>query len=69
MCCGHESRHGSKHQGHRHGGSCACGGHAPFGPAFWTDEEKIAWLEEYLAGLQEEVKGVGERIAALKGEK
>ena len=68
MCCGHESCHCSEHQGHRHGDSCVCGGHSHFGPAFWTDEEKIAWLEEYLAGLQKEVKAVEGRIAALKGE-
>jgi len=68
MCCGHESRYASKHQGHRHSGSCACGGHACFGAAFWTREEKIAWLEEDLGGLREEAKAVEERIAALKGE-
>lgn len=68
MCCGHEIRHGNKHQGHRHGGSCACGGQSYFGPAFWTQEEKVTWLEEYLAGLQEEVKTVKERIAVIKAE-
>jgi hypothetical protein len=68
MCCGRESRHGSNHRGHRHGGSCACGGYSLYGPAFWIEKEKIGWLEEYLEGLREEPKAVGERIAALKGE-
>jgi len=38
------------------------------GPGFWTKAEKVAWLEQVLEGLQEEVKAVEERIAALKGE-
>jgi len=38
------------------------------GPRFWTKEEKIAWLEQYFRGLQEEAKAVEERIVALKEE-
>ena len=70
MCCGSEGHHGRRHWGHHHGGDCDCdcGGHFRFGPRFWTKEEKIAWLEEYLEGLQEEEKAVKERITALKGE-
>ena len=68
MCCGTESHHGGGHRGHHHGCSCGCGGSFGFGPRFWTKEEKIAWLEQYLEGLQEETKVVEERIAALKGE-
>jgi hypothetical protein len=68
MCCGSESHHGGWHRGHHHGGSCCCGGPFRFGPRFWTEKEKIAWLEQYLEGLREEVKAVEERIAALKGE-
>lgn len=68
MCCGHESHHGGRHRGHHHGGFCACGGHFRPGPCFWTKKEKIAWLEQYLEGLREEVKAVEERIAELKGE-
>ena len=67
MCCGSESHHGVSHRGYHHSGSCCCGGHR-FGPSFWTKEEKIARLEQYLEGLQEEAKIVEERIAALKGE-
>lgn len=44
------------------------GGPFRFGPRFWTKKEKIAWLEQYLEGLREEVKAVEERIATLKGE-
>lgn len=68
MCCGTGSHHGSWHWGHHHGGFCACGPSC-FGPCFSTKEEKVAWLERYLEGLQGEAKAVGERIAALKEEK
>jgi len=59
MCCGPESHHG---------GFCCCGGYSRPRLCFWTKEEKIAWLEQYLEGLQEETKAVEERIAALTGE-
>ena len=68
MCCGPEIHHGGWHWDYRHGGLCACGRPFHFGPRFWTKEEKITWLEQYLEGLQEEAKAVEERIAALKGE-
>jgi hypothetical protein len=70
MCCESKGHHGGKHghRGHHHGGSCCCGGHSCSGPAFWTRAEKVAWLEQVLEGLREEVQAVEERIAALKGE-
>lgn len=68
MCCGSESHHDAGHWGHHHGGSCCCGGHSHFGPRFWTEKEKVAWLEQYLEGLRKETQAVEERIAALKGE-
>jgi hypothetical protein len=68
MCCGTESHHGGGPWGHHRGCSCGCGGPFRFGPRFWTKKEKIAWLEEYLEGLQEEARAVEERIAALKEE-
>jgi 16S rRNA G527 N7-methylase RsmG len=34
----------------------------------WTRAEKVAWLEQVLEGLREEVQAVEERIEALKGE-
>lgn len=37
-----------------------------FGRRFFTREERIAWLEEYLKALQAEAKAVEERIAELK---
>jgi hypothetical protein len=58
------------HPGHHHGhwgGSCCCE-RSGFGAGFWTKEEKIAWLEQYLESLQDEAKAVEERIAALKEE-
>jgi hypothetical protein len=35
---------------------------------FWTREEKITWLEEYLTNLQNEAQAVKERLAALQAE-
>ena len=70
MCCESGSHHGGWHRGHSQSDSCGCGceGHSRFGPRFWTKEEKIAWLKQYLEGLQEEAQAVEERIAKLKGE-
>jgi hypothetical protein len=68
MCCEHDNHHGGGHEGPHLGGPCGCGEHANIGPCFWTKMEKIAYLEEYLADLQTEVKSVEERVAALKGE-
>ena len=48
------------------GCNCDCGCHSRLGPAFWTKAEKIAWLEEYLDSLRENVNKVEARIAALK---
>jgi len=66
-CCG---RHGGPRH---HGEECGadreprpCGPGAPFRRHFFTREEQIAWLEQYLKELQAEAKGVEERIAALQ---
>jgi hypothetical protein len=69
MCCEPGSHHGDWHWGHHRGDSCACGGHSRYGPCFWTEKEKIAWLEQYLEGLRKEAKAVEERIAEMKEEK
>jgi hypothetical protein len=64
---GHRGHHG--HGGH-HDRGCGCScrhGASGFQRRFWTKEERIAWLEEYLAELQAEAKGVEERIANMKG--
>jgi len=58
-CCGNQP--GRQHHG------CDCG-QVPWGPAFWTKEEKIARLEQYLQELLEETKTVEKRLAALKKE-
>ena len=68
MCCRTKSHHGSGHWGHPHGCSCGCDGHFHSGPHFWTKEEKIAWLGQYLEELQEGAKAIEERIAKLKEE-
>ena len=59
MCCKHR---------HHHGGSCGCGGHVQFGRRFWTREEKITGLEQYLDSLRAEAKAVEERIAEMREE-
>ena len=59
MCCNQKGHHGDH---------CTCGCHSGVGACFWTNQEKVAWLEEHLKGLQAEVKAVEGRIAALKGE-
>ena len=68
-CCGSEHKnHGNcGHRGH-HQQSCGCQGHAPYGKWLWTKAEKIEWLEERLASLQEAVKLTEERIAAIQAE-
>ena len=69
--CGH---HGGRRQHQHQGGECGCGchgrgpGHA-FRRRFFTGEERIAWLEEYLKKLQAEASGVEEHIAELKAGK
>jgi hypothetical protein len=74
-CCGDKGHHdcscgcgGHSHKGGHQGCSCGCGGHSGFGPALWTRDEKVAWLQERLDGLREQAKAVEERIAALKAE-
>jgi hypothetical protein len=36
------------------------------GRRFFTKEEKIEWLEEYKSNLENELKGVSERIQEIK---
>ena len=36
------------------------------GRQFLTKEEKVEWLEDYKSELENELKGVTERIAELK---
>lgn len=58
MCCTGDSH------GHRHGGCCCTGG--PFRRRFFTKEEKLARLEEYLGDLRAEMKAVEEKIRKIK---
>ena len=61
--CGHQSHHGH-HGGGQHQRGCCAGG---FGHRrFFTKEETIAQLEEYLAYLKAETKGLEEHITELK---
>jgi len=66
MCCGGNNC-GCGGHGH-HQKSCGCHEGPNFGHWLWTKDEKIAWLEESLEVLQEDVKAYQDRIAALKAE-
>lgn len=69
MCC-HDSRHhcdGDETPSHQHRDCCCCKkDHS--NPAFWTREEKIAWLEQQRGELQETLSALEQRIAALRAE-
>ena len=61
-CCG-----GPAHEGHRMhlaGAGCGCGGH--WHRRFFTREERIARLKEYLESLRTEAQAVEEMIAELQ---
>ena len=61
--CGHQAHH-TAYGGSYHQQSCCAGG---FGPRrFFSREETIAQLDEYLNSLKAEVKGLEEHIAGLK---
>jgi hypothetical protein len=61
--CGHHAGHGSTESSH-HGGCCCTSGHG--NRHFFTQEEMIKHLEDYLKQLQSEAKGVEEHIEKLK---
>ena len=61
------------HHGHGRRPECGCGSHGPhhgmpgpFSRRFFSSEERIARLEEYLQELQAETNAVEEQIAELK---
>ncbi len=62
---GHHMGHGRGHHGQGHHSGCCCT-HEHGLRRFYTRAEMIAGLEEYLADLRAEVKGVEERLAELK---
>ncbi len=80
MTCGcKEGSGGGRRWGHHEGACgcgcgchhwerCCCGAHFHTGPAFWTRDERVAWLESRLEELQEQSRAIQERIAALKAE-
>lgn len=69
MCGNTETCQCNQHQGCHSDCHCGCGGnHRHFGPSFWSKDEKITWLEQYLEDLQAEVKFIEERIATLKND-
>jgi hypothetical protein len=72
-CC-HHGHHKHHHGGHHrhHGGACYRGwgeggpGSGAFRRRFFSREERIAELEQYLKALQAEAKGVEEELARLR---
>ena len=46
--------------------SYSCSAYASTGRSFLTKEEKLEMLQEYKENLEQEVKGVVERIAELQ---
>jgi len=73
-CCGGGGGPYGWHHGPADGGCYGQGheggpaGARPFRRRFVSKEERIAWLESYLAQLQAEVKAVEERLAEMKAE-
>ena len=63
-CCRHHAQHNQGREIHHHGEGCCARGSMP--TYFFTREEAITQLQEYLQQLQAEVKGVEERISQLK---
>jgi len=61
--CGHSGDHMTQKPGHNVGGCCTPGHGVR---RFFTREEIIAELEQYLAELRAEVKGAEERLAELR---
>ena len=73
-----EEHHEGHHEGHGHSRGCGCGfgggrghwmGHGPhpgWHRRFFTREERIAHMEQYLEALRTEAKAVEEAIAELK---
>jgi len=61
--CGHSGNHIGQKPGQNVGGCCTPG-HGR--RRFFTKEEIVAELEEYLAELRAEVKGAEERLAELR---
>jgi hypothetical protein len=76
-CCHHgqhKHHHRENHrEHHRHHGDACCAGRGEGGPGrgafrrrFFSREERIAELEQYLNALQAEARGVEEELARLR---
>jgi len=66
MCCTGERHHGPQRWGHQHACACGCLGVEFPKPRFMTKKQRIAYLEQHLEDLQEEVTAVKEAIADIK---
>jgi hypothetical protein len=62
--CGYQANQESCQGAHHSGGDCCDSGHTH--RRFFSKDEIINHLEEYLQQLQSEAKGVEEHIAQLK---
>lgn len=69
MCCNTGSQQGFQRWGHQNVCSCGCDEPPYLRPRFMTKKQRIAALENHLADLREEAKGVEEHIAQIKKEK
>ena len=64
--CGHHADHGSLGTSYHQEGCCCTSGHGH--RHFYSKDEMINHLQQYLIQLQSEVKGVEEHISMLKKE-
>jgi hypothetical protein len=68
MCCETDTLCGHGRFSRQRAAWCGDDENTRFGPCFSTRDEKIAWLEEHLKGLQKDTKAVEERIAKMRKE-
>lgn len=57
----HTHHEGKYHHGHGKGVCPGCGQ----GRHFYTKEEKVNWLNDYIAQLEKELKGAKERLEEI----
>jgi hypothetical protein len=65
MCCQIDNQSCCGCDENRHRCSCGCDDSSHFERRFFTKEEKIAELQQYLESLRMEIKAVEEYIATL----
>jgi hypothetical protein len=66
MCCHESKHHCCEDQSHHHHECCCSKTHSD--PAFWTRDEKVAWLEQQRDELREVLDALEGRITAIRAE-